>query len=379
MFWKNVLYNIKIVIKRKYSLMWLIVFPIFLSTFFFFAFGSVSMTATYEKSDVAIVMEGENAIFMSYFNSVADSAGEDTESALFNSVEVGTRLEAEGLLATNEVHSVFVVNSNDVILLVTQFTTNETMAKSFLDNFKSNEATIKSIVANGGSVEQAIESLTISQSIIDIPISDNEVDQVATMYFALIGMICLMFAFCGADIVKFTKPSQSVQAQRVTLSSTSREKIFASSYIGMFLASMVIISLSIFHIGVVLGVNIGNIGYVLIIGISGVFAGIGLGMLISSVLKTSYETNDNIISITTLVLGFLAGLMSPDIKAMITSKVPFFNYINPVALISDAFSSLTYFNSMGEFWIRIVILWVIGSVSTIISLFNLRRNCYASV
>lgn len=380
MFLKCVWYNMKIVVKKRDTFMWLMLFPIILSTLFYFAIsGLTNTTLTYAKSNVAIVVESENTIFLSYFNSIADFEGQDSSSALFNSVEANSREVAEEMLRTNKVHSVFVVNSNDILLLVSEFKTNEMIAKNVLDNFKTNEIAINNIMENGGSLDEALAVLSNNQAITNIPISDNEVDYLSTMFFALIGMVCIYFAFCGVEIIKFTKTNQSIQAQRITLSSTPREKVFLASYVGMFLSSIAIISFSLFYINVILGVNLGNMFYVGIIAISGIFAGIGIGMALNSIINISDKAKDSVMTIGILILSFLAGMMGGQIKETITNTAPILNYINPVALIVDAFTHLTYFNNMVEFWIRIGILLCVGTLTSLIAVINLRRNNYASI
>ena len=366
-------------LRKTESLIWLIFFPLMLSTIFYFAFNGLTQTETFEKSSVAIIFEGENIIFSEYFDSVADFEDENTSNALFSATIYETKEEGEKALFDGDVDSVFVVSSDDVSLLVTELQVDETVAKTFLDTFTANESTIKNIMQNGGNIEETLAILTSNQEIFERPLSDNKIDQMATYFFALIGMVCILFSNAGMEVIENVKVNQSLQAQRISLSSSSRIKIFFASYIGTALALIAIICMLMLHIGVILGINLGDIKYVLLTSLAGSFAGIGIGMLWGTISKLSSKTKESILTISTLFLSFLSGLMVAGVKELITNNVPILNYINPVALVADCFASLTYFNSFSEFWTRIIILFAIGLSTTIFSIINIRRKNYASI
>jgi len=75
----------------------------------------------------------------------------------------------------------------------------------------------------------------------------------------------------------------------------------------------------------------------------------------------------------------LAGLMIDTMKDMIARKAPVLSYINPAALITDAFYSLYIFESHRRFFLNIGLLLLISSSMCILSFLRLRRDRYASL
>ena len=91
----------------------------------------------------------------------------------------------------------------------------------------------------------------------------------------------------------------------------------------------------------VLGISFGNqIGYVLLTCLAGCVAGISLGNLIGTVSRGGEGVKIGLVIGTSMTMSFLAGLMWVDMKYAVASKAPVLSYINPAALISDAFYSL---------------------------------------
>ena len=77
-------------------------------------------------------------------------------------------------------------------------------------------------------------------------------------------------------------------------------------------------------------------------------------------------------------MSFLAGLMFVDMKYIIAVKAPFLSYINPAALISDAFYSLYLFDSHSRF-LPISVCSVCSRGDVVLGIWRLRRERYAGI
>ena len=73
---------------------------------------------------------------------------------------------------------------------------------------------------------------------------------------------------------------------------------------------------------------------------------------------------------------FFSGMMGPSMKFVIDSAVPFLNKINPAALLTDGYYSLTNFGAGERFWTDVILLLVFSGVISIISVKILRRQKY---
>jgi ABC-2 type transport system permease protein len=97
------------------------------------------------------------------------------------------------------------------------------------------------------------------------------------------------------------------------------------------------------------------------------------------VIRGSESVKIGILIGTSMLMSFLAGLMWVDVKDIIAGKAPVLSYVNPAALISDAFYSLYVFDTHRRFFINIGMLCLISAVMCMASFMLLRRERYASI
>ena len=113
--------------------------------------------------------------------------------------------------------------------------------------------------------------------------------------------------------------------------------------------------------------------------LAGCIAGVSYGSF-TGTLVCGHEGGKTGIPIgPTMAMSFLAGLMWVDMKYIVSVKVPFLSYINPAALIADAFYSLYVFDTHRRFFINIGMLCLISAVFCVASFAILRRDEYASI
>jgi ABC-2 type transport system permease protein len=134
------------------------------------------------------------------------------------------------------------------------------------------------------------------------------------------------------------------------------------------------------YLTLVLHVGFGNqVWYVLLTCVVGCIAGVSLGAFIGTYVRKSEGAKTGILIGTSLTMSFLAGLMMDTMKDIIARKAPVLSYINPAALITDAFYSLYIFESHRRFFLNIGLLLVISADMCILSFVRLRRDRYASL
>lgn len=372
MFINNMLASIKMMIRQRDVLMWLVFFPIILATVFYFAFGGLSQTEVFFKADIAVANLETNPVFSDVLSKMSDSGG------IFN-VTVVTESEGRELVKEEKADALILVDGDEIVLMVSGMNINSTIVKTFLDTYKSNVQTVSALGSTPEDIEAIISTLNLEVEIINREISKNAVQQNTTYFYALFGMIIFFFNIVGMEIIKLSQPRKSPEAARQNLSPTSRKKILLTHYTGMFICCIFIVLLSIFFIGVVLGIPLGNIGFIFIACLIGTLCSIGFGMVLGLLPIKNQTIKDLVAMLLTLALSFLTGLMGAEIKEAITNNVPFLNYINPVALITDSFHSLYFYDGLGEFLLRIGLLGAYAALFMGITVFVIRRKKYAYI
>ena len=80
-----------------------------------------------------------------------------------------------------------------------------------------------------------------------------------------------------------------------------------------------------------------------------------------------------------MTLCFLSGLMIGNIKAEIAQFAPWFNDVNPVAIISDSFYCLNLYSDYTRFTVKIVSMLIYMALFGILGIVLSRRKRYASI
>ncbi|MCL1901244.1 MAG: ABC transporter permease [Firmicutes bacterium] len=377
MFISNMLASMKMMIRQRDVLMWLIFFPIILATVFYFAFGSLGQTDVFIKSEIAVANLNDG-IFSSVLSEISDSEGVSRDSNLFNVSKVSEE-EGRDLLAEEKIDALLIfINDYDIKLVVSGMNVNSTVVKTFLDNYLANAETFKT-AEPVLLLSEISDILRTGVEIVNRQISKNNVQQNTTYFYALFGMVIFFFNIVGMEIIKLSQPKKSPEAARQNLSSTSRNKIFLWQFCGMFIWCIFIILLMIFYVGVVLGVPLGNVGLIFIACVVGTLASLGIGMALGTLPIKNQNLKDMLAVLATMLLSALTGLMGAGIKETITNNAPIINYLNPVALISDSFHSLYYYDSLGEFFLRVGILGAFAALFLGITALMTRRKKYAYI
>jgi ABC-2 type transport system permease protein len=71
--------------------------------------------------------------------------------------------------------------------------------------------------------------------------------------------------------------------------------------------------------------------------------------------------------------------MVGNMKAIIAAKIPWFNKINPAALISDCFYCLNIYEDYDRFVSKLITMAVITAVFMFLGFISSRRKKYASI
>ena len=112
--------------------------------------------------------------------------------------------------------------------------------------------------------------------------------------------------------------------------------------------------------------------------ILGGIAGVSFGMFIGT-FKLSEKKSEGVITIFTLGLSALAGLMNVEIKHMVTQNMSFINYINPAAMITDSLYALYYYDTYTSYILYTCLLFSFSLIMLLVVLWKTRGEKYASL
>lgn len=375
MFLFNYRYRLKCILRDRQLMFWTLLFPILLAILFNLALSNISSSEDFLRVNVAVVLNEEldqNPAFTQAINGADD---------LFT-VQYTTRENADALLKDNQIDG-YIAFDPDLNLVVNQSGLNQTIIRGFLDDFLQSSSTIGTIITqNPSALDNGILTGVSSRAEYLKAVSANQSnpDPVVNYFYALIAMTCLYGGFLGVKEVVAIQADLSDVGARINLAPTNKLTVFLASIAAATTIQLLeLLILLVFLIGV-LGISFGNqLGYIALTCVVGSLTGVTFGACLGSIVKKGEGLKIGILIGSTMIMSFLAGMMSADIKYAVMTKAPILGYLNPANLITDSFYALYYYNTHTQFFTDILLLCGFTLLFSSVTYFVLRRQKYASL
>ena len=107
--------------------------------------------------------------------------------------------------------------------------------------------------------------------------------------------------------------------------------------------------------------------------------GVSFGFMVGSLARVNEKVKTAILMTTSMLLCFFSGLMLGNMKPLVAEKAPWFNNINPVAVISDCFYCLNIYEDYDRYISKIITMAVITVIFISLGIICSRRKKYASI
>ena len=372
-------YRLKRMLRDKKSVVWTLIFPICLGTFFFLGLSNVSKPDIFIKTKIAIIDNQEYQEDMNFKN-VIESVTQE-EKPLFEAT-VTSKKEADELLDKSEIIG-YIELVNGPKLTIKENGINASIIKGFLDQYERRVATLDNIfsIEPNIDIQNLLKDVHENTSYIN-KISTGPVDfnLLVNYFYALLAMSCLFASFNGAKEVMDIQADLSKTGARINVAPIKKVTLFLSGISAALVIQMIAFCLVLAYITLILNINLGpRIGYILLTGFISSLVGISIGAFVAAVLKGGENLKESILVMISVGGGFLAGLMFVNMKYIIATKCPVISYINPASLITDAFYSLYYYEGFSRYYLNIGILCIYLVVLWIGICMVIRRNRYANI
>ncbi len=393
MFIHNLKYTIISLFKNKILIFWTFAFPIILGILFNMAFSNIENDEMLKVFDIAVV---DNEKFESqdvYKEILKKLSDENNADRLFNIKYVNIE-EADKMLDDLDIEGYFLFENDMPKIVVKNTGTYQTIMKLVVEEIEQtktilNDLTEKEVqkeIANGNinfNVEAIVNNILdkINNEEVNLKnISNSNLSYMTIEYYTLIAMACMYAGMLGLTAINGCLANMSNKGKRIAVSPTKKSVIVLSSLIGAYIVSLVGIALLLVFLFFVLKVNFGeNYLLVTILTLIGDLAGISLGVLIASCFKVSEGAKTGVTIAITMLLSVLSGMTGVSLKYIIDKNAPLINRINPNNLITDAFYSLYYYDTLDRYWGNVISLLIFVAICLIISFIVLRREKYDSI
>lgn len=374
-------YRLKCLLRDRGTVFWTLTFSLLLATLFHFSIGQLTGDALEGFNPIKVAVVDNQAYRENIsFRGMLESLSQPGEAQILELTVVDEK-QAEKQLEDGAITGIISVDEA-IGLTVKQSGIEQSILKAILDEYAYTSKTVTSILAkNPAATQQLFAELANRRSYSEqVSYSDAKPDTILGFFYALIAMACMYSGFWGLRNAVDVQADLSARGARRSVAPTNKLGVVLSDAIAALVISFAEVLILLAYMAFVLRISFGNqTGYVLLTCFAGCIAGVSLGGFVGTVVRGNENIKTGILIGVTMTMSFLAGLMWIEVKDIIARKVPVLSYINPAALISDAFYSLYIFDTHRRFFINIGMLLLLSAIMCTASFMQLRRERYASI
>ena len=386
MFWHNFVYSLKTLFKSKSLIFWTFVFPILLGTFFKLAFSNIEKNEVLEVFNIAVV-NNEEFKKDEFFNEALKSLSTG-ENRIFN-VSYLDQKKSEKLLDDNKITGYLLFTGDDIKINVNNSGINETVLRYVVDEINSEKTIINNIIKDKVSNSYEVDYGKIYDEVLNIVNNDNEVklnnvsnknlSYTMVEFYSLIAMACLYGSMLSMYIINYKLPDMKSVGKRIFISPISKSKTVISSLLASYVVQIIGIALLFLYTIFFSCITPLPSKLSIILALVGSLSGLSLGLMVATSIKANEGSKIGVLISITMLCCFLSGMMGVGMKYVIDTNASFLNKINPVAMITDGFYSLYYYDTLSRYYFDLISLLVFSLILIIISILALRRQKYDSI
>ncbi len=370
-------YQILSSLRNKQTVFWRFIFPtVILATLFQVAFGSLfETTEKMQAIKVAVVCEQKNIFFDEVMKSVCEG-----DEPLFEIVTEDEE-KAEKLLHDADIVGI-IYCAKEPHLAVASEGTRQSIVKFFLDQYIINQQLVMDAAERDPSQLPAlIDSMqNETNAVYTRSLGKGNNDAYIQYFYNLLAMQALFSYLSGLAIITNGQANLSEIGKRTNAAPVRKCLTALAGLSGELVLSFAGSVITVLYLVFVLKKDMGvSIPVMLLITLVGSMAGISIGFFFGGIGNAGYDKKNGILTAIIMALCFLSGLMIGNMRAVIEVKAPWFNRINPAALITDCFYSANTYGIGSRFYTDILTLVCITAILTAGGMILTRRQRYASL
>ncbi len=372
---KQFLYRLKIILSDKSLLFWTLLFPMTLALFFNLTIRNAFEIKPIEVMPLASV-NVSNVEVQQFLNTLEED---------YSLIQIKDYPSKDAALVDLENGSIqgIVEYNNQINLTVTENkNSNATIIANVFASYNNKQAIIQEQLQVDASkvTPEFIDELVNSQAYLDAKL-DSKINDIAMInMYSTIAMMCIYASQWGGHSGYYMQADKSKLAIRTSTSPTKKGHIVLMDLAVVYLIFIVEFIIHILFLKYALNVSMGSQPLILIItGMIGGLLSAAMGYMLSVSFTDSESTFSYLVSGIGVLLSFLSGMMSVDVKYFIDTNLPIVNKLNPAALITDNFYNSYMGMSVGDSLVNIMIMAVMTLVFGFIAYRRLRTVSYDSV
>lgn len=398
---------IKKLLRTKSVLFWNLAFPLVLGTLFYFAFSNIY--GDQSKSAMRIAIVGEQAEDHPFTKVLQELTYEDGKKMMdITFADEATALEAlkegddnglakaifgastgakeksdAGEAATKHMIGVIHMgNGADVTLTIAKNDMYQSILSNIVSAYRQKTEFLQDSLERGEAAYMEAMKVVAEdmEYVVNKSMAGENKDPYVAYFYNLIAMMCMLSSISAMDMFISVQPNATNTGLRIGASGVGKWKYDTAIFLAVTSLALVCTGVALFYLVGILGLNFGgSLGMILLTSVLGNVLGVALGYMVSHFGHLSYNAKNTILTIITLGGGALSGLYMVQLKAMVETRAPIINRINPMSVITDAFYSLNMFGTGDRFYRSILTMIALTAGLIIIGAILGRRDQYESL
>jgi len=358
---------------------WALAFPMILGTLFYFTFWSLGEpdTLPWQNIPVAFVDSGQQDPQQEAFRQFIEMM----DGELLEVISFDSEKEALQAMDRGEVDGIYYLDTKPR-LEVASSGIKQSILESLLDTYLKNESIVMSVIDDDPEkVQDVLDGLLSSQEYIkETDLGGRTYNNNISYFLALFAFICISGAYLGLASTLASHANLSPLGIRRSVTPTSKLSLILVDLLVLSFLHFINICLLALYLRYVLGLPVPITPALFLCNFMGSILGISIGLLLGAIPgKGSHAMRTSLCIGTTLVLGFLAGLMFGDMKHIVEKNFPILNRINPAAVLSDAYYCICVYDNPGRFQRDLLILAGMCVLFITLAFISMRRERYDSL
>lgn len=361
---------VKMMLHQKRFYIWYICTPIVFACLLFLVTKSLTDAEQFTVIPVGIVKETNQQEYDAFANLMSDV--QDVKGQEIFELRECSKEEATSLLSQGEIEA-YITVGNRIKLYVKQNGLPQSIVKSFVDQYEQ----FLQICEERQTELSADEMTQITNIEMDLVKDSVESDNSMLYFYALIGMCCFLTFTFGFYLSDTILSNQSRLAARMNCTPAGIFQRFLCGLLAAMTVSLFGLILIMCFIRYILGFSFAfETNFVWLLSIVGMLVGILFGYVLGSLFRTHKVWKDTIAMTMILLFSFFSGVVRIDVKYYIEQNGSWFNYANPVSLVSDGLYSLLNQGDFFSYLLDLVVLSIFSIALLVIALVQTGRRAY---
>ena len=382
--------TLKSLVRAPSVIIWVLAFPIIMSTIFLFMFSGMRTDGVADPISVALVEaadEKDGAAEALDFAEVLEALSADGDDQLLDLRLVETSAEAANLLAAGEIEGYYEVSADGAPDLTVADT--GSVGAAVLDAVASSYVQSGALMAEVAERDPATlndpaavaSALGLSAGVERAQVTHATPDEIVRYYYALLGMATLMATQAGMLAVASAQPCVSELGARRAVAGTPRGRQLVGCVAGAWVVSFAALALAFAFLLLVVGVDFAGREGLCLVGVGACsLLATAIGAFVGALpIRADLSARSGIMTGLTCLLSLFAGLYGTaalELSDWLARTAPWTAWVNPTKLVCDTFYSLYFYTSLAPFALRVAVCVAASLVLLVLATAVFRRQSY---